>query len=267
MWGLISGLVLLAVIIVLLYRSRQHEVRNKKMMTRQAANLDELNKFKDKIFSVLSHDLSGPVHSLSMLLTLLEENFISEKEFNELKPEVHKQLNAVTFLLDNLLQWSRSNITGKMVAKQEKVDLFTIADENKNLIQSSADRKNVTITNNIPQHLTATADSGQIDIVIRNLLANALKFTKAGGKITLSGVSDGDHVKISITDTGIGMSREQLDKLFTASANNYTYGTGGEKGIGLGLLLCYDFVKANHGSIEAKSELGSGSSFIVTLRR
>ena len=263
--GLISGLVLLLVIVILLFRSRQYERRSKEMIARQAANLDELNRFKDKIFSVLSHDLSGPLNSLSVTMNMLDENVISLAEFNELKPEVNRQLSSITFLLNNLLNWSKNYLMGARALKKEALNLHKIAAQSIALVQHIADRKRIAIYNDIPAELTATGDTGQVDIIIRNLVSNALKFTQQGGTVSLTSTAEGGNVKIAIADSGVGMSKDKLSKLFTTTPDNSTYGTAGEKGIGLGLLLCYEFIKANQGDITVTSEEGKGSTFIIVL--
>ena len=265
MWALISGLGLLLVIIILLYRSRQNEQHTRKMIAKQARDLDELNRFKDKIFSVLSHDLSGPIHTLSATMNLLEEELISIEEFNELKPEVNRQLNSITFLLDNLLNWSKSYLASGAVSKRETLDLFQIVADNINLGTTTASRKKIAVVNNVSPGITAVGDMGQIDIVVRNLLSNALKFTPSGGSITVSAVQLTDTIKLSVADTGRGMDTSQVKKLFTTATDNSTFGTAGEKGIGLGLLLCYEFVKANGGTISVVSEPGKGSAFTIEL--
>lgn len=267
MWGLISGLALLIVIIGMLYRSRQKEQRTRKMIAQQAKDLDALNRFKDKIFSVLSHDLSGPIHTLSATMILLEEELISIEEFNELKPEVNKQLSSITFLLDNLLKWSKSYLASGAVTRKETLDLYKIVADNIDLAATTANRKKIAVVNAISPGVTAVGDIGQIDIVVRNLLSNALKFTQPGGSITISATQLADTVKLSVADTGKGMDTSQISKLFTTATDVSTFGTAGEKGIGLGLLLCYEFVNANGGSISVVSEPGKGSTFTVELPR
>ena len=139
--------------------------------------------------------------------------------------------------------------------------------QNINLLQSAASRKKITLKNEIPTTMTAFCDSGQMDIVIRNLTMNAIKFTKHNGTVTLSATQDDKHTYVSIADNGVGMTQEQLDKLFIITPDNHTYGTDGETGTGLGLLLCNEFVKANNGTITVSSEKSKGSTFTVTLKR
>ncbi len=263
--GLLVGLTLAVVIAIQLYRGRQREKRSKELIASQADNLKDLNKFKDKVFSVLSHDLRGPISSISATVDLLDENIVSQEELAMLKPEMKKQLGSLTFLLDNLLKWSRNYITGVAAAQPENIDLNKIVQQNIALVQGQAHDKRIAIKNGVPGRFIAYGDPGHIDIIIRNLLANALKFTQTDGTITLSATLAGDKASIEIADTGVGMTSEQVHHLFKAKTHTSTFGTAGEKGTGLGLLLSYEFVKANRGEILVESEKGKGSKFTVIL--
>ena len=262
-WFVLSGIGLLA-IFLLLSRSKRLEKQSSEIIARQAVKLDELNKFKDKLFSVLSHDLHGPLSSLSATLSMLDDQLITPHEFTELKPVVARQLSSLTLLLDNLLKWAKNSMIGGE-PRQERVSIHRIAEQNINLLRYVADKKQITIQNNIPKETIAKGDPGQLDIVIRNLISNAVKFTNISGTITLTAIKYAHTIEISVHDTGVGMTTEQMDKLFRALPNISTSGTGGEKGIGLGLLLCYEFVKANHGNISVSSVEGKGSTFTVVL--
>jgi signal transduction histidine kinase/predicted negative regulator of RcsB-dependent stress response len=271
-WALLSGLALLILIVFILFRSRRQVQRSKDNILgqkaeiqQQAVKLEELNRFKDKTFSVLSHDLRGPIYALAATMELMDENQISPEEFAMLKPEVNKQLSALIVLLDNILNWAKGYILGQTNASPATIDLAKIIHQNMRLIQGIAANKQIEVQNNIPASASIYCDPGQMDIVIRNLLMNALKFTDHKGTITLNAASSPDTVKITITDTGIGMTKEQMNKLFVPVAGNSTYGTDGEAGTGLGLLLCYEFIKANNGTISVASEPGKGSTFTITL--
>lgn len=263
--GLISGLVLLSLVIGNMYRSKKKEQAAKDLILQQAEKLQELNNYKDKIFSVISHDIRGPISSLDSSLTLLDEKILSIGQFEEIKRILQQQLGSVTLLLDNLLKWSMANMTGGKANKSEVLDLRAIADQTIAIVQVFADEKKINITNSIPDGLTAIGDSGNVDIIIRNLISNAVKFTRNGGNITVSAEKSGNKTQISITDSGIGMGPAQVKKLFTIAPENSTHGTMGEKGIGLGLLMSYEFAKANKGDIAVTSELGKGSTFTLTL--
>ncbi len=271
-WGMLSGLLLFIIIIILLYRNRLYEKKNtdkilkqKEEIQLQASKLEELNGFKDKTFSVLTHDLRGPLASLTAMMTMLDESVISMDDFKALIPDVNKQLYSLNILLDNLLYWAKSYMKGEMAAKPEIINLYNITSQNITLLHDEAHRKEITINNNISPDIHAFCDKEQIDIVIRNLIMNAIKFTYHNGLITVNSKVIADTVQLSITDNGVGMSQKQLDKLFTTSPDNNTYGTEGEKGTGLGLLLCHGFIKVNNGSITAISEMGKGSRFTVIL--
>ncbi len=271
MSALMGGLILLIIISILLYRNSLHEMRNRKKILKQkeeiqvqALRLEELNRFKDKTFSVLSHDLRGPLGSVTATMQMLDNKILSPEEFTELKPEVNRQLKSLNTLLDNLLQWAKNYIHGHAHANPDKVNLLEASTDTIILLQDAADAKKIRILNDIPGDLCVTCDPEQLQIMIRNIVMNAVKFTPYGGAITLN-ASTTDHVVIlSITDTGVGMTQEQVNNLFTSATQN-TYGTDGEKGIGLGLLLCYEFIKVNNGFISVNSEVGKGTTFCMEL--
>jgi len=263
--GLASAMALLFIVIVVMYRGRQKEKAAKEVIIQQAASLSELNNYKDKIFSVLSHDMRGPIGALDTSITMLDQQIISPEEFEELKGMIHKQLTSVTLLMDNLLKWSMAHLTGGKAIKKEKLDISELITQNISLFQNAADEKQIKIQNNTPPGISATCDPGNIDIIIRNLISNAVKFTKPGGTISISATNNPGNIALSFTDDGVGMSADQLRKLFVIAPENSTSGTMGEQGIGLGLLMSYEFARANGGDITVQSEVGRGSTFTLTL--
>jgi signal transduction histidine kinase len=272
MWALITGLVSLLVFIIVLYRSRQKEKQSKEKILLQkeeiqlqATKLEELNRFKDKTFSVLSHDLRGPITAFASTMMMLDEEIITPDEFKQLQPEITKQLNSLNILLDNLLNWGRSYMKGNIGANPENVAVNSIMKQTTALLTDVAAHKNIEIVNQIADTATVYCDPAQLDIVMRNLVSNAIKFTRHGGSITLSSESEGSSTLLKITDTGIGMTPEQIAKLFTINTDNNTFGTDGEKGMGLGLLLCAEFIKTNNGKISVTSQPGVGSIFVIEL--
>jgi len=272
--GTVIGLVFLIVISVLLYRSRDYEkhskeeiFKQKEAIQQQALKLADLNRFKDVTFSVLSHDLRGPIDSFYSIITLLDEKTITPEEYISLKPEMTAQIASLTILLDNLLKWASGYMKGHIAAKPANTNIYNIVRQNINLVNSLAEKKGITLTNEIPDPTIAFFDAGQIDIVIRNLTMNAIKFTGRNGHVTLSAINDNDSVLISIADNGVGMSKEQIEKLFIPAVNKTTFGTDGEPGTGLGLLLCYEFIIANNGSISVSSEKNKGSTFTIALKK
>ena len=172
-------------------------------------------------------------------------------------------------LLDNLLQWTTSQ-SGGMPFNPERFDLSLTASENHSLAEPLARKKNITLESNIPAGSWVKADRTMISTVIRNLLSNAITFTPDGGRVSLDikqySEDDGpDCYEVTVSDSGIGISKERLDQLFRMDNTSTTKGTANESGTGLGLLLCYDFVIRNHGNLRAESETGKGSNFIFTL--
>ncbi len=231
----------------------------------QADDLKKLNLFKDKTFSILSHDLRGPIHSSTAIVGMLDDGDISTDEAKELKEAVIKQLSATGVLLDNLLKWAKGSMEGSVLPYPQSVNIYDITHQNATLFEESLKEKNILFKNNVSEQTTAWCDVEHIDIVIRNLLANAIKFTQKNGSIQIAAVTKDGFVRFAVADTGVGMTGEQLNKLFKPLTDNTTYGTEGEKGTGLGLLLSHDFIKANKGYIEVTSELNKGTTFTVVL--
>ena len=231
----------------------------------QANDLKKLNLFKDKTFSILSHDLRGPIHASTAIVGMLDDGDISTEEAKELKEAVVKQLSATGVLLDNLLKWAKGSMEGTVEPHPQEVNIYDVTRQNAILFEESLKAKNILFSNNVPAQVVAWSDFEHTDIVIRNLLANAIKFTRKNGRITVDAQVKDGFVHLAVTDTGVGMTKEQLDKLFKPLTDNTTYGTEGEKGTGLGLLLSYDFIKANNGRIEVSSEINKGTTFTVVL--
>lgn len=264
----------LAIVIVglvfYLYRSKQKtnlvlQAANEKI-TQQNLQLQQLNATKDKFFSIISHDLKGPLNSLSSFSGLLINYFdsLSKEEIQTLAKDLDKSLKNLFALLENLLEWSRSQ-TGAIEFKPVEFNLSELIQENIDLLSAQAGTKEIKLLYPSPQPVTVMAHKNSVTTVIRNLISNAIKFTPPGGTINLSATSSKEEALVSITDSGVGMSPETIDKLFRIDAKHSTKGTADEKGTGLGLVLCKDFIEKNHGNIGVQSEEGKGSTFYFTL--
>ncbi|MES2778809.1 MAG: tetratricopeptide repeat protein [Bacteroidota bacterium] len=240
-------------------------IKQKEEITRQSEQLKELNHLKDKILSVLSHDLRSPVASLTSIMSLLDHKMISQEEFLSLKNGMNNQLAALSLLLDNLLYWSRNQLDPNRVQEKVIVSLPSIVQQNIDILQESAHQKNIHLQLAQPAtDVLALVDQSQIDIVFRNLISNAIKFTHRDGNIAITIEDKDTHTLTCITDNGIGMDDAHLQQLFNLRHQS-NYGTDGEKGTGLGLLLCKDFITQNNGTLTVKSTLGVGSTFCITL--
>ena len=231
------------------------------------AELRNINILKDKLFSIIAHDLRGPVGNLTLglkMLAELKENDELQKE--ELLDELQKAAKTSYDLLENLLNWSRIQ-SGTIALNPENLILNHLVEESSEHLMPIAVRKGITVKTVAREVFGVWADKNSVSLVIRNLLSNAIKFTPTGGEITVTLEDKGNFVETAITDTGTGIEQEVLNVLFDPFENHIRYGTNGEKGSGLGLVLCQEFTENNGGKIYAESEPGKGSRFAFTLPR
>jgi signal transduction histidine kinase len=257
---IILGLVLIYVLV----RSNRFKNITNRQITEQAERLNELNTTKDKLFSIISHDLRGPINSLKALMDMVKKQMVTEQEFRHFSGQLQNNVEYVHFTLDNLLQWSKSQLQG-IQARPSTVSLMSLANENFNLLSEPAKLKGIQLVNNIRMDASVFADPDQISLVFRNLISNAIKFTDAEGIITLSSETKQDREVITVRDTGTGMTEEVKQKLFQMNNNHSSAGTAGEKGTGLGLTLCLEMIEKNNGKIHVESVEGEGTSFIFSL--
>jgi two-component system, sensor histidine kinase and response regulator len=229
----------------------------------QTKQLRELNQLKDKLFSIISHDLRSPLSSLLTLLNLTQQGYFTEEGFKEVVDELSKNVGYTTELLENLLKWAQSQMQGLKVSPSP-FKLVEVANSKLKLYDEQANNKGVTLKNQIDPQLEVFADSAMIELVFRNLIANAIKFCNQGSVVRVAATVSDNKALISVSDTGQGISSENLKKLFGREIFS-TQGTANEKGTGLGLILCKDFVNLNKGEIWAKSVEGVGSEFFFTL--
>ncbi|SFF29473.1 tetratricopeptide repeat-containing sensor histidine kinase [Thermoflexibacter ruber] len=232
-------------------------------LDQQSQDLKALNATKDKLFAIIGHDLRNPIGALISLLQLLEYGNISQEEFLLYSNKLKASVESLHFTLHNLLVWANSQMQG-IKATPQVFDLQEIAQENVNLLSEIAKNKNIDLSNQVMALTKVNADIDHVKLILRNLLSNALKFTSQEGKVSIKAEAGQDFVKIAVSDTGVGMAEEKLHKLFTPAVTS-TKGTDEEKGTGLGLMLCKDFVEKNGGQIWVESQVGKGSTFYFTL--
>ena len=228
--------------------------------------LIELNATKDKFFSIIAHDLRNPLGTFKNMTELLYDSYndFSEDDRIEILELLKNSSKTIYSLLENLLEWSRSQ-RGKLEFNPIVFELNYIVEETMQLVNFSAMNKNIKLINNINKSLQISADLNIIKTVIRNLLSNAIKFTYNGGEVSVSCSCEDKYHIISVTDTGIGMTLETINKLFRIDINVTNHGTNGEEGTGLGLILCKEFVEKHGGKIWVESEIGRGSTFYFTI--
>jgi PAS domain S-box-containing protein len=249
--------------LIILIRDITERVAIENKVRLQSEQLLGMNKLKDRLFSIIAHDLRGPLINLNDIIKMLNEGMITEEEFKSFVPQLSKNIGYTTGLLENLLFWSKSQLQGEVV-KPVYFNLKEISVNILHLFENTIHEKDILIENNIQLTCKVYADKDMIQLVVRNLISNAVKFSKRGGSIKLSTTIEGNNTILCVTDTGVGISESDQKKLFEQETFT-TRGTDNEQGTGLGLLLCKDFIEKNGGSIWVESEIGKGSKFCVRI--
>ncbi|WMJ89544.1 sensor histidine kinase [Anaerocolumna sp. MB42-C2] len=227
--------------------------------------LKSMNALKDKLFTVFTHDIRNPIATMVSLVDILEQdNEWYNTDCTEILEEVKKQINYTYNIIENLLEWLNSQREG-LVIKPSLWNLTEILQETISMYLVSAGVKKISIFCNVNDKLTIFADKEVLELVLRNLLSNAIKFTELGGNIWVEAYLTTNDTIIAVKDSGIGMDKNKLSQLFDEGYVNSTLGTAGEKGIGLGLLICKEFIMKGGGKIWAESKPGVGSTFYISL--
>jgi len=269
-YGLSIVSLLAALLAYVFNQSRRQKAKANKSLeqknteiTAQRSELDELNKVKDKMLAIISHDFRTPLISLQNVIVMVEEKMITAKELEKAIPAISVEMQGAKNLLENLLNWARSHMHGDFV-KPTKLYVRGILAEQIDSFRKQLDDKSITVTNSVDDALSAFADSNLISLVLRNLLGNSIKFCSLNGKIEVTAYEDDGNVVCCVSDDGLGIPPEKLTSLFsTAMASSQ--GTSGEKGSGIGLTLCRDFIDISGGSIWAESQEGNGSKFFISI--
>jgi ligand-binding sensor domain-containing protein/signal transduction histidine kinase len=241
-----------------------HINTQKRAIEKQKEELTQLNQLKDKMLSVLSHDLRQPFSSIAGLLALMRDKQIDQKEFQDFSRELNQQVKWQVHMLDNVLLWTRNQLKGLEV-NPVLVPLYGFVEEVCMMYRSQAVQKSIRIKNLIDPEMEILADVDILHLLLRNLLGNAIKFTQPNGIISIAAHFDHAFCQIEVADNGIGIDRERMQTLFDAHQLKSERGTFNEKGTGLGLALCKEFVEACGGRIWAESQPSGGSRFIFRL--
>jgi two-component system, sensor histidine kinase and response regulator len=234
-------------------------------LSEQKMKLKELNNTKDKFFSIIAHDLKNPLGSLVGLCQQLFNNMdIKNNELGEYFSVICESIQMTYNLMENLLEWSKVQI-GKSSFEPEEIQLAKTVKRIIPFFDSQRKDKKLTIEVDIDNELVVLADENMLKTILRNLISNAIKFTLRGGMISIGANKVNKYVEIYVKDNGIGISEKEMPKLFRLDTHVSTPGTENEKGTGLGLILCREFVEKNDGTIHAESEEGAGTTFYFTL--
>lgn len=236
----------------------------KNIIEEQSQHLAQLNDLKTKLFAVISHDLRTPISSLRSIMSLFQKHGLTEEQTVTLLKRMLPALDAADLTLSNLLNWSVKQMSGLKISKST-IALFPMAEEMQRVFEFALEQKGISLVNNIQPDIKAYFDEQHLTIIMRNLVSNAVKFTPPNGAITVSAKKENNRVLILIQDTGQGISKDDISKLFVSTTYFTTQGTRGEKGTGLGLMLCKELLELNNGNIYVESEPGKGSTFYINL--
>jgi signal transduction histidine kinase/tetratricopeptide (TPR) repeat protein len=293
-WIALSALIILLVIFYVGYvfykqkrkanallteKNNQIELKNRQLsqMNQQIVHINEklqlsqveltnANNAKNRFFSILGHDLRNPFHSIMGYSYLLSKSYdkLSVDERKKYADEILGSCEQVNRLLDNLLEWIRTQSDG-ITFNPHEVEFYRLVQDALSVLKNSANDKSIEIVSNIDKGIKITADYSMIETVVRNLVNNGIKFTPVGGKVTISATLEASRFTVNVSDNGVGIPAGDLDKLFNVDSNIKTRGTNNERGTGLGLVICKEFVNFHNGQIWAESEVGKGTTFYFSI--
>lgn len=266
-------LILLVLLALFIYRNYLQEMRHvvklekiKKDIEQKNSELTELNETKDKLFSIIGHDLRGPISTMQLMFQMMSNRDITKEEFMEHVEGMSSSLQSLNFTLNNLLHWAKSQMLGASTRPQY-FSVYDMVHSTVDLLKNTSINDQISVNIDVNDQLLAYADKEHLYLVIRNLISNALKFTPENGSVNISANRMPDEqIMIKVQDTGIGMTEAELHKLFTYKNKHGRRGLRGEEGTGLGLILCHEMISLNHGEIKVDSEPGVGSTFMVICR-
>ena len=246
-------------------QQKEEIAANEKLLQNQTQELTEVNAFKNRLFSIIAHDLKSPIYAMKHLFQNMQQYDLPAEEIKAMVPELVNELTYTTSLMENVLLWTRSQMQSDAVRPQ-MIDVSGLMTEVGKLLRLQAEAKQIRVKREVDNTIFVFADKDMINLILRNLLSNAIKYTPEKGAITVGARKDPAGVEIYVQDTGMGINKETLDKI---NLNNYytTKGTSGESGTGLGLMLCREFLARNGGQLHIESEPGKGSVFSFTLPR
>jgi signal transduction histidine kinase len=236
----------------------------KQVIEVQAANLEMLSKVKDKLLTVIAHDLRTPLANLRNIADMFETDYLSKEEVHWLMKDINPMVKSAELTLSNLLEWAGSQIKGRSI-NSSQLDIFLLGVEMEQTFNHALQKKNIEFVNQASPGRSVLADENHIKVVLRNLISNAIKFTDSNGCVTLKSDYEDSKVVISVQDNGKGMTQEETSRLFSTQTHFSQRGTSGENGMGIGLLLCKELIELNGGKLWLSSVPGEGSTFSFSL--
>ncbi|MEM9341282.1 MAG: HAMP domain-containing sensor histidine kinase, partial [Bacteroidota bacterium] len=235
-------------------------------LTKAQAEIKGQKRLKDRLFAIVSHDLRGPIGTFAGL-SKAGTSLLEAKKYEQLAQIIHeigKSASEVSTLLDNLLSWASQELK-EIPYNPEQIDVNQLVQQLMTMFEPMGRAKSIALVNKVAEDTAIWADLNCTATILRNLLQNAIKFTQEKGQISVSASRVDDFVGIKVSDTGVGMEKDKVKRLFEFSGKSVSYGTAGEKGVGLGLRLVHEFTKINQGDVKVDSVQGGGTSFTVFL--
>jgi signal transduction histidine kinase len=241
------------------------QLENKNMLIEERSDqLTVANRVKDRLLSVVSHDIKGPLNSLHGILGIYNSGFINPDEFKTYTKYIEDDLSKTSLLVDNILSWTSIQLKGTVINKEE-IDLGDLLIENIELFKTIASNKKLSIKSDLAENRIVVFDKNILNLILRNLISNAIKFSFEGGEILISSRNSEGQSLIQVTDAGVGMSEEAVRSLQESENRKSSVGTGGEKGTGLGLSFCREYLQLAGGELKIQSTIGNGSTFTIVL--
>lgn len=259
---LLGILIIASIFLIVLYRNKQ---KANKQLRNKTQELEDANNVKDKLLSVLAHDLRTPISNIQGVVYMIRENMLEKEDLDTALTHIDFQLQQGINTLTNYLEWAQDH-RGGISADLEDIQLLDIVETSMHEIKKSAENKEVELVNTVGSDISAYADKHMLNVILRNLLSNAIKYVDIGDKITVGARENDDSIELYVQDTGKGIPRDKLQSLFKPF-NRVTRGTKGEIGTGLGLSLCKEFSEKQGGAIRCESEIGKGTTFTVVLQK
>ena len=247
------------------YHNNELKLLNKKLL-RSEEKLKQSSLVKDKFFSIISHDLRSPIGTVSSFIRILNDDSIelSREKEREILDRLEESLNNVEILIDNLLNWAKSQM-GTLKVNHRYFEINEVINRCLRLFKEDLERKNIAIEFKQKNDFSVFGDVRIAEFVVRNILANAIKFSYEGRSIAVQYSKDENYLFVSIIDSGTGMSDEDIKKLLDTSTHFTKPGTNREMGTGLGMQLCLDFIRKNKGELKIESQIGVGSKFTFSI--
>lgn len=267
---IVSVIFLLIILFLILLNRKKIKSKNKLLEERNTEitvinnELTDSNRVKDTLFSIIAHDLKAPLAQLEQTFTLIDNKLLDEDELDFFLKELKKRFKFSNLLLENLLEWAKNQIHGSTI-KCESFELNAAVNESISVLEGLYSSKQIKVETNLSFTDEIYADIDMVKLIVRNLFSNAIKFTPKQGLIKIETTKTNGTARIDIIDSGVGMSQEQIEKLFKSDVNTTTYGTEKEKGTGIGLKLSKEFIDLMNGTIKINSSIGKGSTFSVLL--